>query len=350
MSWRDLTPEIRQLYFETFPRYKLAALIARDPAAFLVGIDLDANTLVTQYDGEMTTKTAGVIAGLSGSFSRITDQLPLSERFLIVKRAAWRIKDVAQPLSNGFHAMQAAIGGPNSLTTTLVGGALGAGAGYLGGRVLNAVVPRAARALLPRKPFGATGPDRDEIFTDETNLAPLMMTAGAALGAAPGLVRGYTALRNGQSPLSAYPWQLNPEFAKAAETAGAMFVPSIPVDAFNRAIWNDAAPNPFGTKSRWGDNDQPLHTPPNVATLTSGLVAAAGASRNSDMVSPWDIASVASNVMANGAMGAVYGSAGGLLAGKVLGALAGLSPAAQEYAQQTGLWAGALTGVTKALF
>jgi hypothetical protein len=245
-----------------------------------------------------------------------------------------------------FNQAQSLIGGQNSLTTGLVGSGLGALGGYGVGKVMDNVLTPTLRALLPkrRNPDGS----QEEVI-GRSHWAPALAMAGGAVGAVPGLVQAGTALATGNDPLSSYPWPKQAESQLSDET-GALFVPSIPVDAFNRAVWASTVPNPFGTKSQWGDNTPSLQTPPAAAAVVSGLVSAAGAARNSDVVSPWDVAQVAARLAIGGGMGALAGAATGLAAGKILGGLAGLEPAGQQYLQQTGLWAGALGGIAQQLF
>lgn len=123
-----------------------------------------------------------------------------------------------------------------------------------------------------------------------------------------------------------------------------LFMRSIPVDAFNAAVWNDvqAQPSRFGTKSPWGDNTQQLSTPPQAAAAVSGALSGAKALTGSTHVSPWEIATAAT---AYGLSGLV----GGMAAGKLLGAMAGLNPESQQQLQQSGMWAGLITGAAKQL-
>jgi hypothetical protein len=138
---------------------------------------------------------------------------------------------------------------------------------------------------------------------------------------------------------------VHPRFHKAAQDTGALFLRSIPVDGFGQVVWNNvgAPPSAYGSKSPWGDNSQPLTTPPYAAAAVTGLLAGTAQAAGSDLVSPWQVATAA-------ALGAGKGWATGLAAGKILGALAGLRPAAQQQLQQTGTWAGLITGVANALF
>lgn len=272
---------------------------------------------------------------------------------VFLKGAGLTIHDVTRPVTNTFSFAQRALGGPNALTTGLVGGALGGLGGYGAGWLYDKFVPRALRKMLPQK-LTKDGPDLDEVLDPSgTNMAGTLGTLGLIGGAGLGVARGVQAVAQGHSPLSAYPWlDLNPQYTKAAADTGALFIPSIPVDAFNRVVWGNAlqAPNPFGTKDSFGTNEQQMFTPPNAAMAVGGLVSAAGVARNSEYVSPWDVARVATHAGINAGLGGVAGSVTGLAAGKLLGALAGLTPEAQSTLQRTGLWAGIVTGVANSIF
>jgi len=341
--WFDLSTEIRERMDDCLPLYKHAAAIVADPAAEVVAICPDSRSLFLKTAGELGEPAKQEL----DYFHHVRDKLT-PEDFVFIKHGiAW--KSITHPATEAVQTMQRAIGGPNALTNSLVGGALGGLGGYAVGTIYDRLVPRALKRMLP-------GGDKN---IGETNMARTLGVLGAGAGGSFGVFRGATNLMNGhslyESALGSSPWHnypnepraTSPLMAKAAESAGALFVPSIPVDAFNKAVWNDVdVKNPFGSKSSWGDNSQPMSTPPYVAATMGGLVSAAGAARNSSHVSPWDVARVAAGMGVGGAYGAVTG----LMAGKMLGALAGLTPEAQKSVQQTGLWAGVLTGLTKSLF
>jgi hypothetical protein len=120
------------------------------------------------------------------------------------------------------------------------------------------------------------------------------------------------------------------------------YAPSIPVDIFNEVVWNNYA-NPLGTKDPYGDNEQPLRIPAPIAAATTGLLAGTSAMTGQPVVSPYQVA------MTSAAMGTA-GYAAGSVAGRMLGALAGLSPESQKVLQQTGMWGGLLTGAISPLF
>ncbi len=213
-----------------------------------------------------------------------------------------------------FTTAESLLGGPSATTKALVGGLFGSGLGYVTGR--------AAEHLLPRAHF----PQRRK-------LRRALALAGGLAGASPGLWD--------LSILARTPPGHLPGVKQAddwVDHTGMAFIPTIPVDAFNVAVWNDVGrtPNPFGTKSYWGSNAQGLTTPA-VAAVTSGLVSGAAAARgNADRVSPWEVGLTAA------AAGGV-GAATGLLIGKTLGALAGLAPDDQQALQRMGLWGGLLS-------
>ncbi len=238
-------------------------------------------------------------------------------------------------------------GGPNPLASTIAGGLLGAGLGYGGGWL--------AEQLLPEDKF------------ERGKLRRTSAIMGGLAGAVPGAWWGLDNMRAHPDPskqwswkswLSQYPWtpqqvnktanryesikesmlkslpeeshELNEYWVKYANEAGAAFLPMIPVDQFNRTIWNDL-------RSAGG------YTPPPLAAATTGLVQAAALSQGgTNYVSPVDIARIG--------LGMGTGYMSGMIVGKTLGALAGLRPEAQQSLQQAGAWAGILTNVVPLVF
>lgn len=99
----------------------------------------------------------------------------------------------------------------------------------------------------------------------------------------------------------------------------------IPVDRFNRVVWEDP------------------YTPVQLRAATTGLLESAALVRNGQpVVTPGDVARIA--------VGMGSGTASGWLVGKTLGALAGLKPDAQRSLQQAGTWAGILQAVVPMAF
>lgn len=225
--------------------------------------------------------------------------------------------------------------GPRPLTTAIVGGLLGSGLGYGGG-------------YLAEKATGAR----------PGSLRRALAIAGGLAGAAPGaLWAGVSAAnpdRTGggvQSVLSPWPFgdgryanKIAEDMVKASESAGAFYAPTIPVDAFNNVIWSDVhPPNPYGSRSPWGNNEQPLGTPPASAAAISGLLAGAKAATGQERVSPFQVA------LAAGVAGG-QGYFAGAAAARLLSAMAGISPSAQAGLRQAGLWGGIISGVASSLF
>ncbi len=126
-------------------------------------------------------------------------------------------------------------------------------------------------------------------------------------------------------------------------SAGGLGLRAVPMDAFNRAIWNDvrmgmtASRNPYGTKSPWGSNEQPMHTPPQLGAATAGL--ATGVQQmygNQPVLSPMHFV--------RGLATAGVDLATAKIVGGVLGALGGLTPVAQQKLQDVGIWGGLIRG------
>ncbi len=224
---------------------------------------------------------------------------------------------------NRFNGM---FGGPTPLASSLAGGLLGAGLGYGAGRV--------GEALL--------GPN----VLEPGRLRKRTAVLGALLGAAPGAYVGSIGARlnaqDGKDPAAAFfepnrlfgdygktpaaaPAEPGPSFDKEASAGGGMFAESIPVDAFNRAVWQDP------------------YTPDPIRALAAGVVSSAAQAADKPwFISPYDVGKIA--------VGMGGGLVSGMLVGKVFGALAGLTPEAQSAVQRTGLWAGTLQQAVPLIF
>lgn len=215
---------------------------------------------------------------------------------------------------------------PTPLLTSLVGAALFGGLGYGAGKLLERRLPR--RYFQPR-PYGKW-------------LAAL----GAGLGALPGAY--FHSLQSRVNPAeagwnSSFPF--NQEQSKTAElqeaaedlieelgieklsyedNSGGLYRPTIPVDQFNRVIWSDP------------------QTPVPIRSAAAGLTVATSLRERSPVISPMDIAKTV--------VGAGSGLFSATVVGKTLGALAGLSPEAQQKLQQVGIWPGILKNVIPMVF
>jgi hypothetical protein len=98
--------------------------------------------------------------------------------------------------------------------------------------------------------------------------------------------------------------------------------------------------NTFGTPKNYTQANP--YTSPASAAMAAGLVHGASASRGgSNWVSPMDVGRIA--------IGAGSGLLSGIVAGKILGALAGLSPVAVNNVKRIGIWAGGLNAARNAL-
>ena len=161
----------------------------------------------------------------------------------------------------------------------------------------------------------------------------------------------------------------------AAEYYSQMYMPIINVEEFTERIWDgvekrayfshgyalDPANDPYRDRLGPGGmalNEPGIHvntfgspmnygtanpgTPPASAALAAGLVHGASAARGgSNWVSPMDVGRIA--------IGAGSGLLSGIVAGKILGALAGLTPAAENNIKRIGIWAGGLNAARNIL-
>lgn len=159
------------------------------------------------------------------------------------------------------------------------------------------------------------------------------------------ILDGLSVLKSGPSGLEGLPGLPAAGEKLAAGYATGLAIPTIPVDAFNRVVWNDVdhPPNPYGTRDPLGDNESPMRTPLPVAAAVSGIVAGAGRATGQAFVSPLQVAMAAGS-------SAGKGWVAGMALGKVLGTLAGMPPEQQTRLQQLGLWGGLLTGAVRELF
>ena len=265
---------------------------------------------------------------------------PVYEKSAAQEADQGALKPLWQALHMAPSGMADTYGGATPLASMLAGGLLSAGAGYAGGRLSEHFL---GDRVLQRGKLSR-------------NLALL----GGALGALPGLYLGTANYR--QNPdaglVSAYTRpnalmgvkdaadatedfsyaeaeedllaelgdavEFDEALDKAASDTGAMFLPQIPVDQFNRAVWQD-----------------PL-TPPPIRAATAGLTSTAATLLGAPVISPFDVARLGIS------MGT--GLASGLAVGRILGGLAGLTPGAQSELQRAGVWAGALTAIVPRVF
>lgn len=245
-----------------------------------------------------------------------------------------------------------ALGGSRPLSNALISGLALSGLGYGAGTLLENLFP--------------------ERYVERGKLRKTMATAGALGGLGLGAANAYANARATNSPYwkgwitpnnapvhgvndnmnRVFVPQRQPHTMLASDQdvidgvkqalESGLKAPSIPVDAFNRVVWNDVRAgsnmtNPYGTKDPWGTNEQPMRTPPALASATTGIVSGIGAMAGSPVISPATVIS--------GLASAGVGLATANLAGRTLGALAGLTPEAQHKLQDMGMWAGMLHAV-----
>lgn len=252
--------------------------------------------------------------------------------WVVVKQASDPVVSaLARLLNYQPSSVNQVVGGPSPLAAALASGVFGAGLGYLGGTAAEAVLPEkyftpgvlrrnaalagGAAGTLPALLWGLSSqqanPDKPGLrawtsgwpFRPQDATGPAALRKAAAslvevLGVDPGeyLVKTASPLGTGLDLLA--------------------LMPAIPRDEFGQSVWRD-------------DN-----TPVPIRAATVGLVnTASAAAGGRPSLSPLDIARVSDSAVR------------GLLVGKTLGTLAGLTPQAQADLQAAGVWGSILTSV-----
>lgn len=258
-----------------------------------------------------------------------------------------------RPLAAAYDWPGSLLGGPNPLTRTLTGAALGTAAGYGGGWLMEHLFPRkyldrgrlrrnlaimggllggGAPAYLFARPqlaeHGWAGWTKNSADRGESALAdPVEDAIMHAVGLTDEGQDKQGFLAHALTTLAADGTRFEPDalFLKAADSAGGAFLPRIPVDHWNQVMMRSPSiPDP-------------------VRAASAGLVNAASASHGgAKLVSPFDVGRIA--------MGMGSGAVSGMLVGKTIGALAGLTPEAQDLVFKTGVGAGILTNVLPMAF
>ena len=235
-----------------------------------------------------------------------------------------------KPFFDGFGTASRVLGGPNPLVTGLLSGALSSGLGYGTGWLAEKLMPKkyAKRGVLPKNLAIAGGLVGGGLgawahgspLVQEHGVKGMLMGGPFDHGKP-----GYMAkLLTKASQKYNIHFEKDAMFKHAAGMAGA-FLPSIPVDHFNRMIMQD----PF--------------MPDPIRAATVGLTTAAGqAHGGAKLVSPFDVGRIA--------MGMGSGAISGMLVGKALGALAGLTTEAQQGIQRAGIMAGLLSNIVPRAF
>jgi hypothetical protein len=252
-----------------------------------------------------------------------TQAVPNTHDVIQIKKAT-----LATTMGDGWRGANKALGGPTPLSNAIVSGLLLGGLGYGSGALIEQLLP--------------------ERFVSRGGVSNSLGMLGALTGLGHGALNAATINKHRpdigywKSWVSSNDTPMTPPMPEKKGMFGApnrggngLYAPIIPVDAFNRAVWADA--------SR-GYNQAGIvpHTNPAVAAATTGIVAGASMQARSPIISP-------ANVI-NSIASAGVGLATANIAGRTLGALAGLTPAAQEKIQDTGLWAGMLHAVIPPVF
>jgi hypothetical protein len=234
-------------------------------------------------------------------------------------------------VGSAWRGANAALGGPTPLSHAIVSGLALGGLGYGTGAIAEQLIPeRMLEQGRLRKTLGLAG-----------------LLAGGGIGA---VEAGTTARELDQGFFKSFVTDnrtpIPPKKAEydVGKKANAFFpdnmhglrAPTIKVDAFNRAIWADA---------RTGYNHTGIidgYTSPQVAAAATGIMSGISRQAGSSIISPATVV----NSLASAGVGLITAN----VAGRALGALAGLSPFAQEKLQDAGLWGGMMHTIIPPLF
>lgn len=245
-------------------------------------------------------------------------ELPHVDTAILIKRAAWFPRT-----GQAWDYSNKAFGGPSPLSNAIVSSLLLGGLGYGAGTLAEQLFPEnfleRGRLRKPLAIMGALG-----------GLGIGAANAGATYRELPdnGYWRAWITKNDTPVPPKI---KQGSDFTFAGNfTPTGISKPYIPVDAFNRATWADASKN-------YDQSSFVNHTSPQVAAATTGILSGIKQQTGSSIISP--------STVIKGLASAGVGLATATLAGKTIGALAGLTPAAQENVQNMGLWGGMLHAV-----
>ena len=336
-NWRDVPQKVRELY--------------------------------TKYAADATELVQGPET-VEGGWILNTDEVGP----VFISKCAFEWGNIPDYVGKGMTGIQKVVGGPNPLTATLLGGAIGAGLGYGGGWLGHKLAPQYVGEDAPRKwaLIGALGGGAFPAFKHGyPNAKELGWKGWVTPSRYQGRTGGADTLRNlfptdrpltteeGQAYLNAaeadgkfptpehvapdespYNLDLPPSryketlaaasalfgiepaedeyIEKAADFAGAT-LSDIPVDEWGRTIMYDP----------YLDNTS--------KAIAAGLPVAAQAISGSNWVSPGDVARVAANTALGRGIG--WGM------GQVARSFFGFTPRVQQGLQQAGMLAGAVRGV-----
>jgi hypothetical protein len=252
-----------------------------------------------------------------------TQTPPEPTETVLIKKATF-----THTVGDGWAGANKLLGGPTPLSNAIVSGLILSGLGYGTGALAEQLFP--------------------ERFLERGQLRKPLALAGGLLGLGYGSINANTIrqYRPGTSYLGSWVTSNNAPITvpeKSANMFGQpepqsynnLYAPQIPVDAFNRAVWSDASKG-------YSQAGIVPHTSPAIAAATTGLMTGIATQARSPIISPATVI----NTIASAGVGLATAS----IAGRTLGALAGLTPAAQEKIQDTGLWAGMLHAVVPPLF
>jgi hypothetical protein len=336
LAWQSVPEQVERLADQAAEGYGRVKVALGDHP-FGAWLDAESGRVVVESGGAQTIlKAAGVECTVR------TEPFGPDEAWVPVKSAEFKFPFQISNLSPS--KLNAPFGGATPMAATLTGGLLGAGLGYAGGAIAENMLPaesvrrgklRRVTAMLGG--MAGAGPGMWLASESVRNRDPGTSAVGSLVRPNnlfghperdPIDTQGFPAIKDAGAALREV---IPDEFIAddmlkfAFGEGGGLFLPSIQVDAFNRLVLSD----PYAS--------------PQLQAGAVGIVSSADSARGGfGLISPFDIARIG--------LGMGAGLSQAYLGGKVLGAVAGLTPGAQKQLQQAGLVAGALKAVVPALF
>lgn len=261
-------------------------------------------------------------------------------------------------------------GGPSPLSNSIVSGLIGGSLGYAAGTAAEQLLPEryfdrgrlrrilagagAAGGSLLHVPQWAANAGINQTATGKPNWLRSLLRGDDSQQMSPHELKhlqSIGALKKQSEALDRASRELATlQGVKTADSgimgAATVALRPVPVDAFNRAIWNDvhnggnsSQANAYGTRSVYSDNSDAFGTPPVHAAAAAGLVTGIQQLYGRPPL-------LSTSHFVKGLAAAGVDGATAMIAGRVLGTLGGMTPAAQQRLQSMGLWGGMIRGVT----
>lgn len=362
VEWR----RVPQRVVELLP-HALTVKLAHEKAALAAGIlhttaatwQPDVNGVTVYTPAPLTKEAFDIYRREMAATGRplavvAADVTPNWAEEIVIKRGSF-----IPGLSTVWNSGNRLLGGPTPLSNGIVASVLGAGAGYGAGTLAEYLFPeryvergKLRRTLAAAGALGGVGIAGVNSYANARALRTSMLRGLLTHNETPvvypseqekqsfeqfdgGFLNQQMNQQMGMNAAQQFNQQqfMQSSFGQPASLPP-MYQPTIPVAQFNNAMWNDVR--------KGMTNGFDMHTPPQYAAVTTGLMSGISANTRSPIIRPIDVVT--------GIASAGVGLATAHIAGKALSALAGLTPAGQNKLQDMGLWGGMMHAIVPPMF